>query len=208
MTLAGSSSPAATDFFGHTALGRTEPARVWRSPTRTTSPSPRARPAPGPFPLPSLADVDAVVLDFDGTQTDDRVMIDSDGPESVATHRGDGLGIAATTAGVLLRILSTEQNPVVAAPAPWKPPRAWRSSARFLPLELIARRGPIGRTVMSFPRSSTPSRWPSTGTGVNVAVCDIAPEWLRTTASPRAQGFLRGVTETARGVQRLSSVTT
>ncbi len=43
------------------------------------------------------------------------------------------------------------------------------------------------------------------GTGVNVAVCDIAPEWLRATASPRAQGFLSGVTETARGVQRLTS---
>ncbi len=39
--------------------------------------------------------MDAVVLDFDGTQTDDRVLIDSDGREFVAVHRGDGLGIAA-----------------------------------------------------------------------------------------------------------------
>ncbi|MFJ9641293.1 hypothetical protein [Streptomyces sp. NPDC101178] len=75
-----------------------------------------------------------------------------------------------------------------------------------LPLELIARRGPIGHTVVSFP-STVVHTLPLalSGTGVNVAVCDIAPEWLRTTASPRAQGFLSGVTETARGVQRLTS---
>ena len=45
--------------------------------------------------LPTADDIDAVVLDFDGTQTDDRVLIDSDGQESVSVHRGDGLGIAA-----------------------------------------------------------------------------------------------------------------
>ncbi|MFB7306279.1 hypothetical protein [Streptomyces sp. NPDC056192] len=74
-----------------------------------------------------------------------------------------------------------------------------------LPLELIARRGPIGRTVLSFP-STVVHTLPLAlvGTQVKVAVCDIAPEWLRDTASPRAQGFLSGVTETARDVQRLA----
>ncbi|WP_330240405.1 hypothetical protein [Streptomyces sp. NBC_00525] len=74
-----------------------------------------------------------------------------------------------------------------------------------LPLELIARRGPIGRTVLSFP-STVVHTLPLalTGTEVKVAVCDIAPEWLRETASPRAQGFLAGVTETARDAQRLA----
>ncbi|WP_328901908.1 acylneuraminate cytidylyltransferase [Streptomyces sp. NBC_00441] len=73
---------------------------------------------PDPAPLPTLDDIDAVVLDFDGTQTDDRVLVDSDGRETVAVHRGDGLGIAALRkAGVPLLILSTEQNPVVAARA-------------------------------------------------------------------------------------------
>lgn len=74
-----------------------------------------------------------------------------------------------------------------------------------LPLELIARRGPIGRTVLSFP-STVVHTLPLAlvGTEVKVAVCDIAPEWLRETASPRAQGFLAGVTETARDVQRLA----
>lgn len=67
-----------------------------------------------------------------------------------------------------------------------------------LPLELIARRGPIGRTVVSFP-STVVHTLPLAlaGTGVKVAVIEIAPEWLRATASPRAQGFLSGVAGTA-----------
>ena len=67
-----------------------------------------------PGSLPTADDIDAVVLDFDGTQTDDRVLIDSDGREIVSVHRGDGLGIAALRRSGLTRlILSTEKNPVV-----------------------------------------------------------------------------------------------
>lgn len=73
-----------------------------------------------------------------------------------------------------------------------------------LPLELIARRGPIGRTVVSFP-STVVHTLPLAlaGTGVKVAVCEIAPEWLRENASPRAQGFLAGVAGTATRTERL-----
>ncbi|MFJ2129692.1 cytidylyltransferase domain-containing protein [Streptomyces sp. NPDC087845] len=106
-------------FFGHTALVRTDAARV----LEIDDPHDLARaralaPLLDPSPLPTLDDIDAVVLDFDGTQTDDRVLIDADGRETVAVHRGDGLGIAALRkAGMPLLILSTEQNPVVAARA-------------------------------------------------------------------------------------------
>lgn len=73
---------------------------------------------PGPGSLPTRRDVDAIVLDFDGTQTDDRVYIDAEGRELVAVHRGDGLGIAALRRAELkLLILSSEKNPVVAARA-------------------------------------------------------------------------------------------
>ncbi|MEU0589256.1 hypothetical protein [Streptomyces sp. NPDC006132] len=74
-----------------------------------------------------------------------------------------------------------------------------------LPLELIARRGPIGRTILSFP-STVVHTLPLalSGTEVRVAVCDIDPAWLTRNASPRAQGFLSGVTGTARDVHRLS----
>jgi len=76
-----------------------------------------------------------------------------------------------------------------------------------LPLEVIARRGPIGRTVLSFP-STVVHTLPLAlvGTEVRVAVCDIDPTWLTENASPRAQGFLSGVTGTARDVHRLSAV--
>ncbi|WP_324789004.1 hypothetical protein [Streptomyces sp. H51] len=77
-----------------------------------------------------------------------------------------------------------------------------------LPLELIARRGPVGRTILSFP-STVVHTLPLAlaGTPVRVAVCDIDPAWLTDRASPRAQGFLSGVTDTARDVHRLSAVT-
>lgn len=67
-----------------------------------------------------------------------------------------------------------------------------------LPLELIARRGPIGRTVVSFP-STVVHTLPLAlaGTGVKVAVCEVAPEWLLENVSERAQGFLSGVAGTA-----------
>ncbi|MBY8841663.1 N-acylneuraminate cytidylyltransferase [Streptomyces sp. SP2-10] len=109
-------------FFGRTELVRTDPARV----LEIDDPHDLARAralaplfdADRPGSLPTVDDIDAVVLDFDGTQTDDRVLIDSDGREIVAVHRGDGLGIAALRrSGLKLLILSTEQNPVVAARA-------------------------------------------------------------------------------------------
>lgn len=109
-------------FFGRTELVRTDPARV----LEIDDPHDLARAralaplldAPRPGALPTRDDIDAVVLDFDGTQTDDRVLIDSDGREIVAVHRGDGLGVAALRKAELkLLILSTETNPVVAARA-------------------------------------------------------------------------------------------
>ncbi|GHE27071.1 MULTISPECIES: acylneuraminate cytidylyltransferase [Streptomyces] len=106
-------------FFGRTAVVVTDPARV----LEIDDPHDLAR-AKALAPLldepatPAFADVDAVVLDFDGTQTDDRVHLDAEGREFVSAHRGDGLGIAALRrAGLPVLILSTEQNPVVAARA-------------------------------------------------------------------------------------------
>jgi YrbI family 3-deoxy-D-manno-octulosonate 8-phosphate phosphatase len=109
-------------FFGRTELVRTDPARV----LEIDDPHDLARAralaplfdADRPGSLPTYDDIDAVVLDFDGTQTDDRVLIDSEGREFVSVHRGDGLGIAALRrSGLKMLVLSTEQNPVVAARA-------------------------------------------------------------------------------------------
>ncbi len=57
-------------------------------------------------------DISLVVLDFDGVITDDRVYVNQHGEESVAAHRGDGMGIAMLKkTGVEVIILSTEKNP-------------------------------------------------------------------------------------------------
>lgn len=118
-------------FFGRVEPVRTDPARVLEvddpadlARARALAPlldadAPARQPATGGSDgFPGRADIDAVVLDFDGTQTDDRVLVDADGREFVAVHRGDGLGVAALRrAGLAVLILSTEANGVVAARA-------------------------------------------------------------------------------------------
>jgi len=66
------------------------------------------------FSIPE--NISLLVLDFDGVLTDDRVYVNQDGEETVAAHRGDGMGIARLKkAGVEVIILSKEKNPVVKA---------------------------------------------------------------------------------------------
>jgi hypothetical protein len=73
-----------------------------------------------------------------------------------------------------------------------------------LPLELVARRGPIGKAVLSFP-STVVHTLPLAlaGTGVDILVVDIDQEWLSSAASPRAHTFLTGITHTARDLHGL-----
>jgi hypothetical protein len=68
-----------------------------------------------------------------------------------------------------------------------------------LPLELVARRGPIGRSVLSFP-STVLHTLPLAlaGTGVDVVALDVDETWLTAAASPRAHTFLTTITHTAR----------
>jgi len=64
----------------------------------------------------TLSSVQAVVFDFDGVFTDNRVYVSETGQEIVACDRGDGMGITMLkAAGVKLMILSKEKNPVVSA---------------------------------------------------------------------------------------------
>ena len=59
--------------------------------------------------------IDAVVMDFDGVFTDNRVLVFDDGREAVVCSRSDGWGLGELrAAGHLLMVLSTEQNSVVA----------------------------------------------------------------------------------------------
>jgi len=62
--------------------------------------------------------VSLLVLDFDGVLTDDRVYVNQHGEETVAAHRGDGMGISQLKKiGIEVIILPKEKNPVVKARA-------------------------------------------------------------------------------------------
>lgn len=58
----------------------------------------------------------ALVMDFDGVHTDDRVMVSTSGEETVACSRADGMGIELLRkAGLAMTVISKEPNAVVAA---------------------------------------------------------------------------------------------
>lgn len=58
----------------------------------------------------------ALVLDFDGVLTDNRVLVMEDGTEGVWCDRGDGYGLdLLRSTGLPVTVLSRERNPVVAA---------------------------------------------------------------------------------------------
>jgi N-acylneuraminate cytidylyltransferase len=65
----------------------------------------------------SLPDpVSALILDFDGVFTDNRVIVFQDGHEAVIADRGDGWGLAQLNKhGLPILVLSAEINPVVQA---------------------------------------------------------------------------------------------
>lgn len=67
--------------------------------------------------LQALPDsVAALVLDFDGVFTDNKVIVFQDGQEAVVCDRSDGWGLAQLRKlGIPIMVLSTEENPVVQA---------------------------------------------------------------------------------------------
>lgn len=62
--------------------------------------------------------VSAVIFDFDGVMTDNKVIVTQDGLEAVRCDRSDGMGLEILKSfGIPLLILSKEENPVVTARA-------------------------------------------------------------------------------------------
>ncbi len=60
----------------------------------------------------------ALILDFDGVFTDNKVIVQQDGSEAVVCDRSDGWGIGQLKkTGLPILVLSTEPNPVVRARA-------------------------------------------------------------------------------------------
>jgi 3-deoxy-D-manno-octulosonate 8-phosphate phosphatase (KDO 8-P phosphatase) len=62
----------------------------------------------------NINEIDALVFDFDGVLTDNKVLVHQDGSESVLCNRADGLAFdVLRKLKIPTYILSTESNPVV-----------------------------------------------------------------------------------------------
>jgi hypothetical protein len=76
-----------------------------------------------------------------------------------------------------------------------------------LPLEIIARRGPIGSTIVSFP-STVVHTLPTVlaDSGAEVVVCKVPQDWYQPLTTPQADAFLGRVTATAQRSYGLPAV--
>ena len=64
--------------------------------------------------MKNLNRIKAVIFDFDGVFTDNRVIISEDGKESVICNRSDGIGLnLLRELNIQILIISSEKNPVV-----------------------------------------------------------------------------------------------
>jgi len=64
--------------------------------------------------MQTLSQIKAVIFDFDGVFTDNRVIVSTTGEEFVVCDRGDGMGTnLLAAAGIKMLILSKEKNGVV-----------------------------------------------------------------------------------------------
>ncbi len=62
-----------------------------------------------------INDIELLVYDFDGVMTDNTVIVNQDGIESIRANRSDGLAVGLfTKMGIPQIIISTERNKVVA----------------------------------------------------------------------------------------------
>jgi len=65
-------------------------------------------------PQIKMKDVQLIIYDFDGVMTNNKVIIDQNGEESVIVNRSDGLAISfLRKMGIKQIIISTEENQVV-----------------------------------------------------------------------------------------------
>lgn len=127
-----------------------------------------------------------VLLDFDGTMTDDFISIDQDGRETVRCHRADGWGIRLLRqAGIEVLCVSSERNPVV------------RHRCRKLGIKVLAPvidKGLAVRRVMQ-QRALTASQCAFLGNGLNDVPALQAVGWpvVVRNAHPKAKRVARQV---------------
>lgn len=104
-------------FCGRTGIHVGDPARLLEIDDAQDLAKARAFASVLDDPGPALpAEISAIIFDFDGVLTDNKVYVDQDGREAVACTRADGIGLSRLRRlGVPLLVLSTERNPVVTA---------------------------------------------------------------------------------------------
>ena len=127
-----------------------------------------------------LAAIRLLVLDFDGVMTDNRVLVDQDGKETVRCDRSDGMGIEMLReAGMESVVLSKEKNPVVAARCRKLRMECIQGKDDKLPiLQEMARSRGLSAEAIAYVGNDTNDldclRW----SGVGIAVRDSHPETL------------------------------
>ena len=62
-----------------------------------------------------ISDIELLIYDCDGVLTDNKVIVDENGKESVVFNRGDGFAISKIKKdlGIKQIIISTEKNPII-----------------------------------------------------------------------------------------------
>lgn len=103
-------------FFGKTVFHAVPRERAWEIDGAEDLPIAemflRARQSARPDSLPNPPA--AIVFDFDGVFTDNKVHLSSDGQEGIVCDRSDGMGISRLrAAGIPMLVLSTEMNPIL-----------------------------------------------------------------------------------------------
>lgn len=125
--------------------------------------------------------IGAVVFDFDGVLTDDRVLTSEDRSEAVSCTRKDGIGIRhLQEAGIPVLILSSEENPVVKARSAKLKVEVIHGSLDKTPLlEKWAREQGIDLQSMVYVGNDINDIGPMKIIGCPVAVADAHPEVKR-----------------------------
>ena len=153
--------------------------------------------------LETLKTIRALVTDFDGVHTDDTVLVDQDGKESVICSRSDGMGIAKlASAGYKVLILSKEQNPVVTARA-----KKLRVECRQGidekkgELERWAAEQGLSLNEIAYVGNDVNDLECLRAVGLSIAPCDAHPDVLAevrwTLSAPGGRGALREICDTA-----------
>jgi YrbI family 3-deoxy-D-manno-octulosonate 8-phosphate phosphatase len=148
---------------------------------------------------PELSGVHMLALDFDGVMTDNRVLVDQNGVESVYCSRSDGWGITRLKeAGIEVVVISTEVNPVVTARCRKLDVRSLQGCAdKLTPLRLLADELHLGPQQVAYMGNDVNDleclRW----VGYPIAVADAAPQVLEiagvVTTHAGGQGAVREV---------------